>query len=417
MKYRIAILVIILFCAMGTALAQTYTLEIHARIDGELGYCDSLLSLTGAVPGAGIHSIADGDTVTMSINTTPIEVAMGTRDSCFALDLCCGVMPFAVDTTGGSISVSFVMTDDISAYWWFMRQFTFEVTCSRDYDSPEPDYGLHWFDKGDSITASIDMMVGDTVCLGYIGTGSVVTGYSNSWTGILDEPSTLNWYINIAEPPCSLIVVSEHGECSPYTGVSYFPRGCYITAYVSAVDSSDSALGMIYTCIGWRGTGCVPATGPTPYVPPYNICELEMSSSGTLEWLWDTLYTGIEEDLPSAKPEAFAISAYPNPFNSAVTISLDCHSRVQTDALSGKIGNPEIEIFDINGRRVYVISSEGFQPDEKSPTYPQEISPYSRNDSGCEFIWQPEESLGSGIYFVSAKIGSETVSTRILYLK
>ena len=113
--------------------------------------------------------------------------------------------------------------------------------------------------------------------------------------------------------------------------------------------------------------------------------------------------TGIEENSPSAKPEAFALSAHPNPFNSAVSIT----------APEGS----EIEIFDINGRRISVISSEGFMPDEKSPTQSQEISPYGRNDNMSEFLWQPEDNIGSGIYLVRAKIGDESTSKRIVYLK
>jgi len=60
-------------------------------------------------------------------------------------------------------------------------------------------------------------------------------------------------------------------------------------------------------------------------------------------------YTGIEEK-PSAKPEAFAISAYPNPFNSAVMIAV-CQAGTP-DLPVGQASVPDIEIFDINGRMV-----------------------------------------------------------------
>ncbi len=392
-------------------LGQTYPLEIHAAIDGEPGYCDSLLALVGASPGAGIHDIPAGDSVTISIDTTLVEVAIGTRDSCYGWT---SIASTPDSTHGGGLSLSFAMTGNATVIWNFKRQFTFEVTCSYDYDSPEPDYGIHWFDNGDSITASIDMMVGDTVCLGYIGTGSVDTGPSNSWTGILDEPSTLYWYINIAEPPCSLIVISEHGECSPYIGVTYFPVCCYITAYVSAVDSSDSALGIIYTCIGWRGEGCVPATGPTPYVPPYNFCEITCTDYGILEWLWDTLYTGIPEN-PSAKPAAFVISAYPNPFNSSVTIALDGVGDGSPVPLS-------VEIYDVAGRMVAVAEpvevpvGEGLKPSRSSITQKTGGSKTAPLRNG-EFIWRPDESLGSGVFLIRATVGGETSSNKIIYLK
>jgi len=118
-------------------------------------------------------------------------------------------------------------------------------------------------------------------------------------------------------------------------------------------------------------------------------------------------YAGIEESSPYSKPEAFALSAYPNPFNSAVTISLSCHSRA--------IGNPEIEIYDINGRRVENLSvGDGF---------PVPSSNGRGNLAPTNIIWQPSPSLGSGVYLVRATVGPSTgsgtasVSKRIVYLK
>ena len=112
-------------------------------------------------------------------------------------------------------------------------------------------------------------------------------------------------------------------------------------------------------------------------------------------------YTGIEENPPSTKPEAFAISAYPNPFNSAVSIIVDCHSREN--------GNPEIEIYDINGRIV-------------TPTTPLDRgehgkSPLSKGDLGGLFVWSPAPSLGSGVYLVRATVGEQTATRRVVYLK
>ena len=124
---------------------------------------------------------------------------------------------------------------------------------------------------------------------------------------------------------------------------------------------------------------------------------------------------GIDEE--NRLPENFALSAYPNPFNSAVTIALD--------GVGAGLAPARVEIYDVNGRRINVISSEGFIPDEKSPANPQEISPYGRNDSGqsCQndnrsvFVWTSAPSLGSGVYLVRAKIGEKYESKRIVYLK
>jgi len=106
-----------------------------------------------------------------------------------------------------------------------------------------------------------------------------------------------------------------------------------------------------------------------------------------------------------AKPEHYDISIHPNPFNSAVTISLSVIPATSS-VIPGSTRNPEIEIFDINGRMVAEIPANGSES----------AKPLSTNASGaCR--WQPDESLGSGVYLVRAKIGDESVTKRIVYLK
>ncbi len=402
---KMTILVLIAMSIIGVCSAQTHTLEIHAAIDGIPGYCDSLLSLVGSVPGAGIHDIPDGDTINLRIDTTLIEVSTGTRDSCYGWSAIGSPCPTPDTCYGEGTSILFVMTEDTRFVWNFKRQFTFEVDCSvPGYDSPVPCYGIHWFDKGDSITASVDMMVGDTVCLGHLGTGSVDTGPNYIWTGVIEEPSSIQWIIDVVHPVCSLLFISEHGICAPPVGGwNYFFRGTCFEAFTTPCDSSDSALGIIYNCIGWRGTGCVPATGPTPYVPPYHICEITCTSSGTLEWLWDTVSTGIDEE--NMFPNSFDIDVHPNPFNSAVKI------RIQ--GVEGS--RVRVEIFDINGRCIAEMPvGDGF---------PVQSSNGRGDLAPTEIVWTPDASLGSGVYLVRAHFdklsdqGGQSVTKRVVYLK
>ena len=100
----------------------------------------------------------------------------------------------------------------------------------------------------------------------------------------------------------------------------------------------------------------------------------------------------VEEDIPPM-PDDFDISAYPNPFNSAVTISVG----------EGLVPF-RIEIFDINGRIVaeLPVTTCDFENPKVVPT---------------PLIWQPEEKIGSGVYLVRATISDESVSKRIVYLK
>ena len=111
-------------------------------------------------------------------------------------------------------------------------------------------------------------------------------------------------------------------------------------------------------------------------------------------------------------PTEIALSAYPNPFNTAVT-------------LSAPIG-AEIEIFDVNGRRMDVIARSDQSVIARSPMDDEAISSNQgdcfglrpRNDGKGVFIWQPDENIPSGVYLVRATASSrQTAAKRVVYLK
>jgi hypothetical protein len=108
-------------------------------------------------------------------------------------------------------------------------------------------------------------------------------------------------------------------------------------------------------------------------------------------------HTAIGE-APTARPEEIAITAFPNPFNSAVTITV-----------SGEATSPlQIEIFDINGRMVDNVSvGAGLKLARAGGS---ETLPY-------EIIWQPDESVGSGIYLLRCKGAIGRNEIRLVYLK
>ncbi len=138
---------------------------------------------------------------------------------------------------------------------------------------------------------------------------------------------------------------------------------------------------------------------------------LRNTNADTLVATMDVYLTTMSIDEKPTMPNDFTLSAHPNPFNSAVTITIDV-------PVGAYCNTPlRIEVFDINGRRISVISSKGFQPDEKSLTDARKISPFGRNDIAREFVWQPDESTTSGVYLVRATGGDETMTKRVVYLK
>jgi len=112
-------------------------------------------------------------------------------------------------------------------------------------------------------------------------------------------------------------------------------------------------------------------------------------------------------------PETFYLSAHPNPFNSAVRIAVDMPS-VETQNLASL----QIEIYDVNGRHIKTL-----RPSATSGTGPSGLEkggmevPLLKGDLGGSFTWQPSPSITSGVYLVRAKIGDESISKRIVYLK
>jgi len=102
------------------------------------------------------------------------------------------------------------------------------------------------------------------------------------------------------------------------------------------------------------------------------------------------------KDFTSLRPSSLFLSTYPNPFNSAVNISVGAIHELPL----------QIEIFDINGRMVYemAVGDVRERPDDGRFTN----RPY-------ETVWQPDESLPSGVYL--ARIKETNAATKIIYMK
>jgi hypothetical protein len=126
----------------------------------------------------------------------------------------------------------------------------------------------------------------------------------------------------------------------------------------------------------------------------------------------DSVVSTIGETAP-VKPSAIEISAHPNPFNSSVTIAIEGVGD----------GSPvpfDVEIYDLNGRMVDrgTVGAYCIRPFDGSTR----LTPTTQ-----EYIWQPDESLPSGVYLVRARVetgsinGVEatgaTATKRIVYLK
>jgi hypothetical protein len=102
-------------------------------------------------------------------------------------------------------------------------------------------------------------------------------------------------------------------------------------------------------------------------------------SSKTASYLQGYNFTNISEN--SRKPAEMSIIAYPNPFNSSVSIDVP--------------EKAEIAIFDINGRK---------------------IADFGVVENGS-LRWQPATSVESGVYFVRANLDGNSLTQRVMFIK
>ena len=153
---------------------------------------------------------------------------------------------------------------------------------------------------------------------------------------------------------------------------------------------------------------------PMP-VPPDGWIEIQT----TIGHIFDI--TAIAET-PSARPSSIALSAYPNPFNSSVRISF-CRAGtpdLPADELRpvGQASVPDIEIFDIAGRRVAQLPLQSVIPDSDRESRGVAMGLDSRfRGNDRKVIWTPSATVGSGVYLVRAKYDNQEETKRIVYLK
>jgi hypothetical protein len=95
-----------------------------------------------------------------------------------------------------------------------------------------------------------------------------------------------------------------------------------------------------------------------------------------------------EHGAPSARPNAFGLSAYPNPFNPTTTLQL-------TVPVAGRT---TIGIYDITGRLVQLLADR-------------------RLEAGRHTLTFDASALPSGIYFARARGAASTVTQKLMLLK
>ncbi len=129
-----------------------------------------------------------------------------------------------------------------------------------------------------------------------------------------------------------------------------------------------------------------------------NIYILWTDAYGLLWGINDYAICGGIEQEPE-KIQYLSLAIFPNPFNLSCAISIDCIGAYSDMPL-------QIEIYDIMGNVVANTMSEQGS-----------MLPRSQTTSRA-FIWTPDKSISSGIYFVRARMNDgQAITKRIVYIR
>ncbi len=158
---------------------------------------------------------------------------------------------------------------------------------------------------------------------------------------------------------------------------------------------------------GWIDIFCIGGRGYSDTIPNYGRAYAVKAGPGGGD-IWtmyrhDSYRTGYQYGGPAKiaensyrTPSQLEISVSPNPFNSSCKININGVGAYRDTPL-------QIEIYDLRGNIVEAsLASVSSEWDDR------ESRPY---------IWQPAQSISSGIYLVRAISGEQTITKRIIFLK
>jgi hypothetical protein len=242
------------------------------------------------------------------------------------------------------------------------------------------------------------------------------------WTGLShgkQEIKTVTWAGN--EPYQTKFMLGA------YTAYPESLGGKYVTWLLAISDTTrgDTLWTKTFDEYYEQFSGDIISCDDGGYAIVGSVKETSISGSN----LWFLRVDSLGNDLPSAisenslGPVLPTLYSHPNPFNSAVTIAIEGVGD----------GSPvpfDVEIYDVNGRKIDVIARRAEPNEAISPNNRSSVPLDTRRDAvsinNCEFVWQPDKSLPSGVYLVRARVGGRgdlaptgqtTATKRIVYLK
>ncbi|MBN1754637.1 T9SS type A sorting domain-containing protein [bacterium] len=118
--------------------------------------------------------------------------------------------------------------------------------------------------------------------------------------------------------------------------------------------------------------------------------------TATVEYEWSDV-VGIKEPVTKTLPMEYALTCYPNPFNSSIAITVEFSGNNFAEFQgSNKI---QIRIHNVQGQLVNSIECQ------------------HKDDRSFQCTWSPLPSLPSGVYFINAILDEFSLNKRVVYMK
>ena len=190
----------------------------------------------------------------------------------------------------------------------------------------------------------------------------------------------------------------------------------YMDSFFFEISQSDSVpITFMYPIHGgWMGNNATILAFDSFNV--YDALAPEFNTYETIVELSNHKLEIVEETF--FQPTTYSLTAFPNPFNSSVVITVSDGRGLARQTLTN------IKVYDLRGNVVYAPSSVPSSSGHLLPEGEGQIlpSPTGRGTEGegikSTFIWQPDKSIASGIYFVKVRTKYGLPKTKpIIYLK
>ncbi len=181
--------------------------------------------------------------------------------------------------TSNNITITMNSSVNETAFW----RHEYKLTLSSNSGTTTPPVGEHWYEAGTSvtITASPPTSSADTRASWVGWTGSGANSYTGSVNPILlsmNGPVTENALWNVEY---RLNIATNLGATQPPAGENWFAAGTSVNVQTSPPTAQT---GVQYVCLGWIGTGSVPASGTSSSV------AFTIISPSSIIWNWKTQY-------------------------------------------------------------------------------------------------------------------------------